>query len=182
MADDPTTQIVTPPEVELTELAAASWWPATDRAYQTPSGTKLRIRVVRIAEQATVAPTGDPAAKVSPSGMNLSISLALLNDDMTVALDGSDAYLITNLHELVWSDEAMRNDAFDPAADLAAALRQQAYALETRMTKRKTVTDLLAQSWGGAPLSAPTGAPAATDGALAPQASEDATAPAATAS
>lgn len=148
MVDD--SQIVTPPEVTLTPLDLPGQ-PATDKGFTTENGTKVRARVVTIAVQDTRAPTnGD--AQIAPSGMNLSLTLAVLNDDLTVAKDANGAFLITDLHEIVWHDVAMQNPDFDPQGDLERTLRQQAYLLEQRMAKRAATTDYLMQAWGGAPI------------------------------
>lgn len=126
--------------------------PTTDKAFVTEGGAKFRARIVRIATQETRAPTnGD--VRIAPSGINLSLTLAALDDDMEVMKDPTGAYIITDVHEVVWTDAAYRNPAFDPAADLDRIIREQAYILETRIQKRSAVADLLS-SWGGAPAEA----------------------------
>ena len=153
MADDPDSQIVTPPEVALTPIDLPGQ-PATDKGFVTPSGTKIRARVVTIAVQDTRAPTnGD--APVVPSGMNLSLTLAVLNDDLTVAKDVNGALQITDLHEIIWHEPSMQNPNFDPQGDLERALRQEAYLLEQSMPNRVATTGYLTQAWGGAAITQP---------------------------
>lgn len=67
-----------------------------------------------------------------------------------MATDGAGDLLIMDRHELILSDEAMKNPAFDVQAFVEAAIRQQAHQLEQRLANRAAVTDYLAQHWGGA--------------------------------
>ncbi|USI71609.1 hypothetical protein [Sphingomonas morindae] len=160
MADDPATAaddthftvVPAPPEVALTEIALEGQ-PATDKAYRTATGTCFRARVVTIQRQDTVAPVNGAGVKVAAAGVNLSLTLAVLDARMDVATDSAGELLITNTHEIVWGDPAHANPDFDPAADLMTILRQEAYRLETRMAKRSAVADVLSQ-WGGAPIAA----------------------------
>ena len=151
MADFPDTdkpeQTVTNPTVALTDLALEGQ-PATDRGYTTPSGTRFRARVVKVAEQDTRAPTNG-SATVAPSGYVLSLTLALLDASDNVATDAAGGLLITDRHEVVISDEAMKNPGFDPKAFIETTLAEQAYLLEQRMAKRAATQDYLLEFWGG---------------------------------
>lgn len=141
-------QTVAPPEIALTPLALPGQ-PATDRGFTTPAGTRLRARIVTIAEVETRAPTNTRAA-IAPSGWTLSLTLAVLDAQLGVAADEQGRLLITDRHEIHLSDEAMRNPDFDVQADIERTLRQQAFLLEQRMTKRAATTSYLASAWGGA--------------------------------
>lgn len=144
---DAASHTVIPKAVSFTEIPLEGQ-PATDKAYQTETGTMFRARVVRIDEQITRAPTnGSPL--VAPSGITLSLTLALLDANMDVAKDESGALLIMDRHEIVFSDEAMKNPAFDPKAAVETALGQQAHLLEVRIDRRNAAQTYLAE-WGGA--------------------------------
>lgn len=146
--DEKHSSIVEVPEVALTPIDLPGQ-PASDKGFVTPSGTRLRARVVPLAYQETRAPVNGNVV-VAPSGVSLSLTLAVLNADMSVAKDASGALLITDLHEIVWTDIALSNPAFDPEEHLMQVLRQQAYVLETRVSKRAAMSSVLA-NWGAAP-------------------------------
>lgn len=120
--------------------------PSTDRAFSTPNGTKLRARVIMKDERAAQAPVNGNA-QLAPSMIVLSLSLAKLNDDLSVATDDAGRLLIMDAHEVVVSDQMFNGDF---AANLDLILRQQAYELERRMTDRAAVQTYLASAWGGA--------------------------------
>jgi hypothetical protein len=141
--------IVDVPETALTPLALQDQ-PATDRGFITEGGTRLRARLVTIARQDTRAPTNG-GVKLAASGMNLSLTLAVLDETSEVARDAAGNLLITDIHEVVWTDASFRNPDFDPAAHIDLVLRQQAAVLETRMAKRAAAVEALS-SWGGAPM------------------------------
>ncbi|HEX2594812.1 MAG TPA: hypothetical protein VHL34_25140 [Rhizomicrobium sp.] len=145
--------ISTPPEVVLTDLPLVGE-PATDRGFVTENGTKIRARIIQIGSHETRAPTSGDVV-VAPSGRILSLTLAKLNDDHSVATDSTGAFLIMDRHELILSDEAMKNPTFDVGAAVEAIVRQQAHLLEQRVANRASVTDYLAQHWGGAVLPPP---------------------------
>jgi len=148
MSDEADNQNIVPPEVDLTPLALAGE-PATDKGFVTANGTRVRARVVKIAEQATRAPiNGDE--RLAPSGLTLSLSLAALDAEGAVERDANGALLIMDRHEIAISDEAMKNPAFDPQEAVESALRQQAYQLEQRLAQRARTAAYLTEAWGGA--------------------------------
>ena len=146
---DPNTFVTVPEEVELSPLNIGKQ-PETDKGFTTANGTKLRARVVKVSNMVQNAPIPtNTNVAISPPGFTLSVTLAALADDLTVAKDGNGALLIMERHELIISDEAMKNPSFDPADAVDTVLRQQAYLLEQRVTKRKATADYFAANWGG---------------------------------
>ena len=137
--------IVEPPEVEVTEIPLEGE-PPTDKAFETANGTKFRARIVKVDEIPTIAPVNGEVS-VAPSGVTLSLTLALLDDNLQVATDSSGGYIITDRHIIGLLDAGMVNVDLDPAAVVNQIIRQQACQLEQRVANRRAVVDYFTEQW-----------------------------------
>src|SRR4051794_37107419 len=105
MATTPLDDAPPPPQADFVEHELPDE-PATDRKLVLGDGTALRERLVSVQPKAdNVASSVDAA----PTSLTVKISNALLNEDGSVATDGSGAFRIAPAHELVLTGEAMAN-------------------------------------------------------------------------
>jgi hypothetical protein len=137
--------IYTPPQVEITPLPMDGE-PPSDKAFITENGTRFRARVVLAQTQDTDAPANG-GVRIVPAGVSLSLSLSLLNEDMSVATDASGAFVIMERLIVGFQSGGAGNVPVDPAEVVMRAIREEAYRLEQKVANRAALTDYLASAW-----------------------------------
>lgn len=144
-------QVVDEPRPEVASLTpfALAGEPATDKGFITPSGARIRVRVVKGHETPAVAPTnGD--VPLAPSSVTLYVSLAALDADDNVMADANGKLLITDKHEVPISDIMLQSGLAPVQESVERVIRQEAYAFEKRMAGRDELATYLNTEWGGA--------------------------------
>lgn len=150
-------QVVEEPRPEVTSLTpfTLAGEPATDKGFITPSGARIRVRVVKGHETPAVAPT-NRNVPLAPSETTLFVSLAALDEDDNVMADADGKLLITDKVEVLISDVMMQNGLASIQESVERAIRQEAYAFDKRMAGREELATYLNDAWGGAePAAAP---------------------------
>jgi len=140
------TDTTNPPELALTPIALRDGEPATDRGYVTDSGLRLRVRVKPVARSDGRAPTNGDVA-LAPDAITLAVSLAQIDDDGAVMTAPAGGLMIMTAHDVTISRDALTNPAFDPAAAIDTALRQQAAVFANWVDRQQALGDVLA-AWG----------------------------------
>lgn len=129
MADEPT--------IDLTPVALEG--EGFDRAFETPSGNRFRVRIVRSHASA-------PVPNAAPTGMTLTITLALLDQDNRVQRLGN-GYRIFDPFEVM---PIFSGQPFDMEAMVMRSIADAALIAERAMANQAGAHDYLAQ-WGIAP-------------------------------
>ena len=113
-----------------------------DRGFTDEDGVKFRARVRQVhRSRATMAP-----AAAAPSKHHLLITLALLEEDNSVAAVGS-GFRISDPIEITLSDEQMTADAFDAEAIIMNRIEALASQMVRTIAKRKEAQQAL-DAWG----------------------------------
>lgn len=119
----------------------------TDRAFETPDGTRFRARV-RLTDRAhTKAPEGVDPALVAPTSMTLTLSIALLDENNAVQ-QAAGGYLIMPVHELQVSEEAWGAEGFDIEREIDLALSNMMLAAERSIGAKADALVRLEEAWG----------------------------------
>lgn len=113
----------------------------TDYLYEK-HGKKWRVRVRVNSELPTDAPiNGD--TDIEAAGYGLSVSVALLNDDDTVAVDPLGRYRVFPAHVLTIQNEAL--GVIDPQAEIEKVIDQQLDVANNQLQGKNAVYEVLAQ-------------------------------------
>ncbi len=134
-----------PSVAELTPFALANE-PDTDRGFVTPSGVRLRVRMMPIETPETL---DVPGASVTSTAMAFRVTISTLTASNAVAKDSTGALLISPPHELYLQPGQMV-DGFDVAAFVDQELRKAAYEAEVRVAQQKSVVNFFKDKWPGA--------------------------------
>lgn len=114
-----------------------------DRAFETPSGNRFRVKVRQTAANRAF----DHAA---PTGLTLSITLALLDEENAVQKTGG-AFRIFDPHEISIDAAGMAHPGLDIGALITASIARQAKAAEAMIDNHAVVARIL-EDWGISPV------------------------------
>lgn len=139
----------TPPEIEivppyLTEIPLEG--EGGDRAFSTPSGMRLRVKL-QVTDRRASRPLSGKEELAAPTSVTLTISLAELDEQNQVKTAG-EKLRIFDVHEITLEDEQLSNPHFSIEEAVMGAIELKAKEAEAISEKRAETVDYLFSSWG----------------------------------
>lgn len=161
-------QVINEPRPAVAALTpfALTGEPETDKGFTTPSGSKLRIRMVPMETPPAFALPGSPIP-ASSRAVAMRLSVSLLAADGTVQKDSTGAFIISPPHEL-YLQPGLMVEGVNIAQVIELELRKLAYQLEVQVAQQKAIATYLGANWAGSLSKAVVQTPARTAAPIAP--------------
>jgi hypothetical protein len=115
----------------------------SDRKF-TFEGRGWRVRVCVNSEEPVNAPARDGAA-LTASKVGISVSVAALAEDDSVAVDEQGRFLVFDPHVLTIQGEALANPQFDPAAEILTMIEEQLQIAAVKLASKEKLAAAISQ-------------------------------------
>lgn len=129
----------------LTEVALPG--EGNDRAFRSELGNVYRVRLV-MSDRSVAKPVSNVnPGKIAPTRMTLSLSLALLDDDLRVAMAG-DRYRIFDVHEITINAMGFEQSSVKLDELIEHQIAERMAALDQSLSQQSEALGYLSDRWG----------------------------------